>query len=72
MSASAIDEEIEKAPKCRCDCHFHPGSYRCEPCSVCGHHNSEGQIIGGIVYGVWIGHRYGLTEDEQAIILNRG
>jgi hypothetical protein len=39
---------------------------------VCGHHNSEGQIIGGVVYGVWIGHRYELTEDEQAIILNRG
>ena len=38
---------------CRCACHFHPGSYKCEPCSVCGHNNSEGEIVGGIVYGSW-------------------
>lgn len=61
---SAIDEEIEMAPVCRCDCHFHPGSYRCEPCSICGHNHSEGQVIGGILYGWWVGHRYELTEEE--------
>jgi hypothetical protein len=67
----AIDQEINSAPKCRCDCHFHPGSYRTDPCSICGHNDHEGQILGGIVYGVWVGHRYGLTDLEEAEILNK-
>lgn len=40
--------------KCYCDCHKHPGAYRCEPCHFCGHYNSEGSIVGGIVYGYWV------------------
>ena len=27
---------------CFCSCHEHPGTYFCEPCSVCGHYHSRG------------------------------
>jgi len=36
---------------CFCDCHVHPGAYHCEPCGVCGHFHSEGQLVGGILDG---------------------
>lgn len=61
---NAIDEEMKNAPRCTCDCHTHPGSYRCEPCGVCGHYHSQGQWVGNVIYGHWIGHRYELTEQE--------
>lgn len=67
----AVEEEINKYPVCRCDCHFHPGVYRTDPCAVCGHTDSNGQIIGGKVYGFWIGHRFELTPEEISALLIR-
>lgn len=29
---------------CLCVCHEYPGSYFCDPCSACGHYNSQGDI----------------------------
>jgi hypothetical protein len=32
----------KKEAICFCDCHAHPGTYFCEPCSICGHYDSQG------------------------------
>lgn len=71
MPKDYIDKEIENAPKCGCPCHKYPGAYSCEPCAYCKHYNSEGQMLGGIIYGIWVGHRYELSEEEQRRTLNK-
>ena len=32
---------------CFCSCHQYPGVYRCEPCNICGHYNSNGKLKSG-------------------------
>jgi len=52
---------------CTCPCHSHPGSYFCEPCSVCGHYNSQGEWRGSLPYGRWHKTRYTHKEILDAL-----
>ncbi len=41
-----VVRDVRREGPCFCPCHEHPGTYFCEPCSVCGHYHSQGGTPG--------------------------